>query len=281
MEFDWRPLIYLLTIAVFMLLWLMGCTLISDSRASSPSTPSAYPQVTLTVGRLEQTLLPTDSPRPPHYTTTPVITDTSPATHSSPPQPSQSAALPLVVTAPICYESATGRVSCLGRVENPLAVSVTGVTVGMRLFQAENDSVDSSTIIEQIIIPAGGAAPFRYDFAASWREYAGAVAWLTDAEIARDADGMISASVDSVRHELQGAVYSIQASIRNPHANPIQLSRAVITLLDEQQRVIGYQVVMLHQQRLLPGATTHLNASLLPSFPAREASASVYVEAHK
>jgi len=279
-DFDWRPLIYMLTIAAFMLLWVVGCTLISES--GSNSTTTAYPRVTLTVGRIEQTILPTDSPRPHRYTASPVITDTSPHSNFSPP-PADSAvpaSIMLNIPPPICYESATARTSCLGRVENLLPVAVAGVTIDVRLYQVENSSVDGNVTIEQALIPAFGAAPFRLDFPNAWRDYAGVAAWLDDAVIARDSS-VITPTVTDVRIETSGELRTVYATIRNDDAAMLRLGRAVITLIDEHERVYAYQVIRYHGRRLAADATLSITVSMLPAAPAPQLRALVYIEAHR
>ncbi|MDX2161468.1 MAG: hypothetical protein SF162_09105 [bacterium] len=253
-EFDWRPLIFLLTIAAFMLLWIVGCTIVTES--GTRSAPTQYPPMTLTVGRIETRLTPTQ------FTPSAASAGTI-APFASPPTdpPSLSIAATAATThlnagrfeikamrlhPPRCFETINGATRCLGRVDNPFSVPLSGVSVELRLGAHANDAVQTA-VIEQAIIPAGGFAPYRVDFAAAWNPQAAVSVALKSAEPA-PASAFTSVAVDDVRIAERGSIRAVSALLRS--RQPVSLSRAVISLIDDQGAVYGYQVLRFEGQPL-------------------------------
>lgn len=277
-EIDWRPLIVLLTIAAFMLLWIVGCTIIADS--GTRSSPTGYPQVTLTVGRIVVPAIPTDSPRPPEVNT--AIRTSAPGSGypSSPPLPSpvpQIAAIPM--TPPTCYAISAALTRCLGRVDNPLATAINGVSVRIRMLLTGEREIVRTAAIEQTVILPDGFAPYRVDFPVSVDEVTSVSVSLDSGE----ADGnpsVVPLTVDDVRMSEDGGLRQVSAELIGT-SMALMLNRALITLVDSQGYVYGYQVLQFQDQLIAPGERVTIRAQVQPQIETTGLNVVVYVEARK
>ncbi len=284
-EFDWRPLILLFIAALVMLLWLFGCAIANDSSRSS--VPTSYPQVTLTVGRLTFAANPTSSPVPPQ------LMERTRAAYASPPPAATSSgdsigstnARPLFITSnipslhippPTCYETATGSILCLGRVDNPLTVAVSRVVVEVRLFIAGGSSFVQRVLVDQAVIPPGESAPYRVIIPIEWNRYVGSSSRLVRAEAAAIPDvtpaveqqNLIRASEDR---------YTLTALVHAPEDHAIRLDRAVI-MLTEGERVRAYRVVTFDDALLTPGETFSLRVDVTAQEHSGDLQSSLHLE---
>ncbi len=277
-EIDWRPLIVLLTIAVFMLLWIVGCTIIADS--GSRSSPTGYPQVTLTVGRIVVPAIPTDSPRPPDVSTS--IRTSAPGSGypSSPPLPSpvsQIAAIPM--TPPICYAVSTLLTRCLGRVDNPLATAINGVSVRIQLFLTQGREIVRTAAIEQTVIQPDGFAPYRADFPVRADDVTSVAVSLDSAEADSD-PSVVPLMVDDIHMSDNGGLRQVSAELVGT-SMALMLNRAMITLVDSRGYIYGYHVIQFQDQMIAPGERVTIRAQVQPQIDTTGLNAVVYAEARK
>jgi hypothetical protein len=138
--------------------------------------------------------------------------------------------------------------------------------------------------VEQAIIPAGGFAPYRAMFDAAWDSFVdGAVtARLYDAAQGT-AEGWITLTIeDAEAQPLEDGRIVVMATVYNAGAAPAQVLRAVLTLEDEERRVIGYRVVAFEPAIVLDaGARLPLRVVVDPQDDGATAEYSLYVEARR
>lgn len=221
----WRPLI----LGLFISTWVVGCNVVSD-HASPSTSPSPYPSVTLTIGRLA-------SPRaaPTRVAMTPIRT-------TSPDDPAGSlTAHPLVLDVPTCYETPGSTLLCLGMITNPLDYPVESVVVEVQLATQIVQS-----LVEQRVIPPGGVAPYGAVLDARGSTSSDSVLPAARLIAALPAVDPRWITLDTEAVELAAAADGriiITAEVVNSGNTPAEAVRAVVTLLDEDERVIGYRVL--------------------------------------
>ena len=293
----WRPLIFGLVIST----WVVGCNMVSDTTSSS-TLPSAYPHVTLTVGRLSTARAPTS---PTHSAPTHIRTSAPSATPSAYvirsgdtlaeiaarfkiglealiqandnattlipgetlliPVPTP---LPLLIQPPTCTETHPGTLLCLGRVDNPLAFPVESVAVEVSLLQSDGSvSASESSTLEQTSIPAGSFAPYQAIFAADWDSFVSADASLISAEPGT-VDRFVPLLIENLDGEQIDGRLIVSAVIDNPGGQDAELLRAIITLTDVFGQVIGYRVVSFDTGLILnAGERLPLRVEVAPPAP--------------
>jgi LysM repeat protein len=331
----WRPLV----VSVFMSVWVVGCNIVTDI---SPSTsPTTYPPVTLTVGRLPPPLA-SPSAAAPRMSVTPVQTSTpaptsSPAPSSTPfrhtivegdtlldlairygvelaalraanadldlsllqvgqplviplptsapdapaASPPPSSAEPLIAAAPACYPTRGDQIVCLGAVDNALEYPVEQVDVRVDALGMDGAVLAAAVAsIEQALIPGGSSAPYRASFALSWDQFTGAAAAVERAVAAVQADARFAELIiEDEAGVYEDGRYRLTAAILNPDERPVAQVRAVVTLVDDAERVIGYRVVMpLGTAPLGAGERIALQIDIIPQIDADRPRHRLYVE---
>ncbi|MBL8133672.1 MAG: hypothetical protein JNL42_17550 [Anaerolineae bacterium] len=230
----WRPLVC----GAFISAWVAGCTIVASTN-SPAQTPTAYPVVTLTAGRLF------DPTAPPPLGSSPITLTPSAGT--------QTASL-VEVEPPACYPQANGSLLCLGRIHNRLRQTVGAVSVEVLLVGSAGERA-ASAITEQSLIPSGSYASYRTLFSAE--DAAGheqVYARLLSISDALPADVVpLDARVTALTRLGAGERIEVTLRVVNPLQTPVQTTRAVVTLVDEQ--VIGYRSV-----RLTDGDATIIDA---------------------
>ncbi len=305
-HWGWRPLVFGLFISILV----VGCNVVTNNPSTSAS-PSAYPFVTLTVGRLPTAQVfaapsraaPGAQPSPTFETYVVQSGDTLSSvaaqfnlsvealqsangnlTLLTPGQtlliPAQTL-LPLQVQPPTCYETHPGSLLCLGRVENPLDFPAESISVEVSLRHADGSLVQSQrTTLEQAIIPPGSFAPYQATFAAAPDDFSSASADLISAMQASDTDYLILL-IEDVQGQRVDGQWSISAIIDNPNTQDARLVRAIVTLLDSLGRVIGYRILTFKSGTILDaGAQLPLNIAVTPEVTDVTPEYNVYVEAH-
>ncbi|MEO8397230.1 MAG: hypothetical protein ABI700_29815 [Chloroflexota bacterium] len=262
----WRPLVF----GLFISTWVVGCNIVTDNNAPS-AAPSAYPRVTLTVGRLPTAQV---SAAPTRAAPTRMLT----------PQPSESVSpvpsLQLLVQPPTCYETHPGNLLCLGQVENPFPFPVEHVALEVRLLQADGSVYRSErSTLEQTAIQSNSFAPYQAAFEADETEFATADADLVSAETGVQ-DRFVMLLIEDVKGQAIDGQRVVSAVIYNPGPQNAELLRAFVTLLDNLGRVIGYRVVTFDSGTILPaGAHMPLEIEVTPQISDATPDYILYVEA--
>ncbi|MCC6802123.1 MAG: LysM peptidoglycan-binding domain-containing protein [Anaerolineae bacterium] len=307
----WRPLIC----GLFISTWVAGCNIATDNAASSPSAPpSAYPNVTLTVGRLPtarvsaaptraaptRVVASASSPTPAHYVVQPgddwaAIAQhfgvSLEALHSANSEaatltPGQTLVIPLptppplLVYPPTCYETRPNNLLCLGRVDNLLDYPVESVAIEVRLVGVDGAVfLSGSTLVEQASIPSGSFAPYQATFEAESGTIASADASLISSTRGEE-DRFVSLQIEEVTGELRDGRILVSASVYNAGPRDAEILRVFVTLLDGAQRVIGYRVVTFDETVMLgAGARLPLNVEVTPQVLEATPEYALYVEA--
>lgn len=305
----WRPLV----LGLFVSTWIAGCNIATDNTAPSAS-PSAYPNVTLTVGRLPTARVSTAPTRaapnrapgrsststPARYVVQPGDTldeiaarfnlspdvlrranyDVSTLVPGQTLQIPAPTPMPLLVQPPTCYEARPGSLLCLGRVENPLAFPVEAVSVEVHLIQQNGEIYRSQrSTVEQTNIPSGSFAPYQAMFSADWSDFTTADAALISAAPA-EADRFLTLLIEDVQGVAIGAQLIVTAVIVNPNAQTAELLRAFITLTDSAGAITGYRVVTFESGSLLAaGDRLPIEIEITPQADALNPAYFLYVEA--
>lgn len=303
----WRPLIC----GVFISTWVVGCNMIADYTA-----PSAYPDVTLTVGRLPTAQIltaptrgaptmtatpePSASPFPGSYViqhgdsfdsiaeqfdvSVEALQSANEGTSTLTPGerlniPSDAAPL-LQAPPPSCYETHYGSLLCLGYVQNPLDYPVENVNVEVRLIEADGSAYKrEQTSVEQTNIPPGSFAPYRVVFAADADSFNDTAARVVSAvRSADDANAVLL--IQDLQGELLNGQVIVSAVLYNPGEQDAQIMRVFVTLLDGMRQVIGYRVLTFEPEVILDaGANLSLQVELTPQVSDEMPEYSLYVEA--
>jgi LysM domain len=303
----WRPLIF----GIFISTWVVGCNMVTDNTLPSMS-PSAYPRVTLTVGRMPAArvsaappraapLALTLEPHPASATVVPYVvlpgdtlaeitrrfavsmaelrqandslTSLTPGQILWIPAP-----LPQVQT-PTCYEIRPDNLLCLGRVDNLLDYPVESITVEVYLLRADGTVYLSQTAsVEQTSIPPGSFAAYQASFDASISDVASVGASLMSAQIG--GHNFVPMQIEVVDTEQVGERALVNATIVNPSAQAVEVLRAFVTLSDPFGRVTGYRVYNFAPGTILdPAGRLPLQVELTPQIAEAAPEYTVYVEA--
>jgi len=246
----------LLVFCGFMLL-LIGCSMIA-SRTPVPLATS-LPDVTLTVIDLATDLpqaLKTPPPATAERSSTLQNNNRQMTTLSPPGQ--------IMVENPTCYNTPNDGYVCLGQVHNPTQGPISDVQLRVRLLNNQGDvRAATSIVLEQQIIPAHASAPYRAIF--------DSIADNTvRAEAQIEAFRNLTQALPTIAIiEQQGTLtvagtFIVTARLLNTSGQTMKQLRLIVTLLDENDRVIGYRVQTL-TQALSNQANTRVQIAVIPT----------------
>lgn len=259
----WRPLVC----GMFISSWVMGCTIVA-STSSPDSTPSPYPLITLTEGRLPN---PTAPPQPSRF---------SPVTATPAHQRDEHPAL--VVEPPTCYSQRDGSLICLGRVRNTLSQPVSAAELEV-VLDGNDGEISADAVIEQMSIPPAAFAPYSVTFSADdlvGRE-------MVFARLRNFAEEAIAGSLALDVSAISGALsstgdrYIVAARVANPYGSAVWLDRAVVMLTDANDQVAGYRVQRLGElvaEPVASGGSTSIRVDVFLQTPVTNPTISIYVE---
>lgn len=246
-----------LDILLLFSLILIGIGLISCSPYPNPTPtlpPTLYPPVTLTIYLPE--FVSTLSPQ------------STPSATILPPAPSFEDVL---VQPPACYPLPPDQITCLGIIRNGLSeaigdISLQIVQVDQSTTQVKRDII----LLEQRIIAAGQSAPYRIQFADTSTEASELQVGLESANIVEDT--RLPLLVSNIRGDyvVEDNIYTLSAAIINPTALDAERVRVVITLENENKKLIAYRVLDI-SAGILSGESDSINVTLTP----REATSTI------
>lgn len=238
----WRPLIF----GLFISSWVVGCAVLPSS--GSPAAPSAYPEVTLTSGRLPTIPIPLQ----PTPTLSIANVPPFPTLPAEPP--------PLVVEQPICTTTPNGQTACIGRVDNPLNLAFTDVRLETRAITTEGE-VTTAVILPPAlnIIPPDGFAPYQVTFPDAPA--------LVDARIIAAAPAPEAPpspfTVERITLRANEGAFMVTTVIRNTSEQSQNVSRVLIALLDANNDVINYRVIAYSARTVEAGSMMMVSALIV------------------
>lgn len=154
---------------------------------------------------------------------------------------------PLLIETPICYDSPTHNLLCMGRVYNPLDVPVENILVDVQVSSVQHGTLVKTTLSEQKMLPPAGFAPYhaRFTDVALYEENIRVDALLQHTTYSHHLplplpilDEKFSADTIDGHYVLTGIVY-------NPHSHFLQQVEIVGMLMDSAGRITGYRVLRL------------------------------------
>lgn len=156
--------------------------------------------------------------------------------------PTVATSIPLQIIQPVCYETATDSIVCMGQIYNTQKYSVQRVDVRVQLLRADGLILaERDTVIDQSMIPPGGSAPYSARFKAEWQDYT-TTASLRRADITPEIHFVPLVIEDEIIQQTDGR-YTVSATLYNPSSYVTAPPRLVLTLLDDSGQVVGYRAI--------------------------------------
>lgn len=152
---------------------------------------------------------------------------------------------------PVCYETPTQSLVCLGWIQNPGNISLTDVFIDVHLLSTQGQSFASANVMPalEILFPQSGS-PYRAVFQAipteSWTVYAN----LTQArEIpASLVLRYLSLEVENFEAEWSMLSYQVSGKVTYEGEHPIEQVWVVVTVWDKVDIVSGFRMLQLDWQ---------------------------------
>lgn len=254
------------------LVLLIGCSMLS-SRTPTLSATTPYAPVTLTVYRFSDTPAPTRLPNHPLLVT--------PVTLS----PSASPPTPLLETdTPTCYTRPGGALTCTGKIWNRSQQPLTDIRLRVALRSTETTPANTAIIlaqtalnVEQRYIPPGTFAPYRALFDTLPEQTFRAEMQVLSAAFTEETALPVRVYNEAGQLTNSGQ-YVLTAQIENSATQPLTSLRAIVTLLDNDNRVLGYRVQSL--PRLIAAEPQTLRVVLTPQRRAEIIRHTLHIEAN-
>jgi len=199
------------------------------------------------------------------------------------PQPGALAAavstpLPLQLAPPVCHYLITGSRLCLGKVTNPLSEPVAHVRLRIRLTAADGEVLaETTTGVEQTIIPPGQSAPYSVVFDASTSGDEQVSVELIAVSPA-PGSGLILLDVVDEQAGVTDRGYRVAATVLNTTGVRAHAVRVVLTLLDADGQVAGFRVATLPES-LDPGEQRTISIDVLPQAMGENLTHQLHAEA--
>lgn len=223
---------WLLLLVCGIVLLLVGCAAFPTRYPTR--TPTPYPPVTLTV-----VAFATESPQPRSTRPAPSVVPVVPTPRWTATRTASSGAR---ADDPTCYSSPNRGYMCLGRVWNETAATLSNVMVRVALFGDSENLLAQQTIgLEQRYLPPDSSAPYRALFAQIGTQGEKARADIEQVGVVSESGQALS--ITGERGVLaESGRYVVTANIRNSSQRLAEHVRLIVTLLDTDDRVIGYRV---------------------------------------
>lgn len=252
-------LLILFTAAIF----LAGCaTLISRP---APPSPTETPLPTLIAVPFA---IPTDvhTPLTTYYQFTPqVFVNLPPTTTVEPP-----GSIPIEVESPTCYNSPVGK-TCLGRIWNRTQHEITNLALSVST--ATNRQMTFA--ISQQLIATGDFAPFHLAIAENY-PVNDLTAQITHSST--NAGNFTELAIRQHSGQLNTAGrFAIHAILQNDSYSYVDHVQVVLTLLDEQNAIIGYRISEL-EEILPPQAEREIAIEIIPLIEVEAPNYAIHAE---
>jgi len=186
--------------------------------------------------------------------------------------------LPLGPLAPVCYETISGGVLCLGGITNPYPHPIERVILHVEVYRADASLLDEAYVtLPQRIVPPGETAPYRALFGQHTpaTQFGGVQAAVVRAERAPETP-RLDVVFEAVMGDMLDEVYRVSTVLRNASPQEIGLLRVVVTLFDDQDRVLGFRVVELDS--LAAQTSREITLDIRPQVTGGEIRPQIYAE---
>lgn len=256
-----QPLTVLLLLCAALLL-LFGCSLLLRTLPTTISAAQAQPATPSMVWVPILDSVPTPHPPKPPARRTPIDTvDDAPPEPI--PTPFADVGSVLQVESPTCYELPAQHFVCLGRVFNPQSSPAAAANIQLTTDVSAHILTKSITL-EQHSLQPGAFAPYRLflqDYAPDSLQMHIANAVLRQPntnpiQVQAENGELIQSVTGSVR-------YVVTADVLNTSTAPADNVRAIVTLLDADNLVVGYRILEW-RDGLASGEQRKLHMALVP-----------------
>lgn len=262
----WRPVVCYIFISVLV----FGCT---DEDTPSTPEPIELPPVTLTV--ITPGLNPTRSPALPSVSTiSPQITLSMTLTNDLYP-------LEAAVQTPTCYPTPQNAIICLGKITNTRAEPIGRVSLWAMMFNQQGRVIQEQQVfVLQHVIYPGDFAPYRILFYPQNNE--DLIDQFGGISVVVHQSSPVSITPPPIEVENQTGTqleqhYLFSADVVNQSDTALEQARLVITLLDEQDHVIGFRLVEIG--RLSPNERKPVEIIISPVVPTSWIRHVIHIEA--
>ncbi len=193
------------------------------------------------------------------------------------------ALVPLALDTPTCSVTLVSSVLCMGRIVNTQTYTVGNIRIRMQLISTDADERildERYTSINQMLLLPGEAAPFSVLFRNTNQQPYSRVAAILEAAVANPPlqNQLIALIVEAEANQFINGHFEFSAVLVNPSAQTTAPVGLTLTLLDVDQRVIGYRYVMT-ESGLTPGERLPVALQIMPQFGQSPASYTFAYEA--
>lgn len=257
----------LLLLCAGIVLFLVGCATL-NARTSTQNTPDS-PLVTLTVVPFT-----TETPQP--YSTLPT-TITQPILPPPGWLATRTSLSETQVDDPTCYNSPNRGYTCLGQVQNQSAETLSNVTVQVSLLGNDGQVLAEQIVgLEQHYIPPETSAPYhaRFEQVNNNSDYARAE--IQFAQIVDIPQQFIRITSERGMLAASGR-YIVTANLQNSSESRAEQIRLITTLLDAEDRVVGYRVQSV--EPITAGTEHVVRMEIIPQVMAENLRHLLHIEA--
>jgi LysM repeat protein len=159
-----------------------------------------------------------------------------------------------------------GSLDILGEVFNPGPAPIGNVKVLVTLQDSAGNALQNAIAVTALdAVPVNQASPFRVLFTDPPQAYAQFVVQPLRGESV-DATGVPAVlQVNNVDGKPDGVQFRVSGEIVNTTANPVNGVRLLLTVYDNERRVVGYRFIPISDQPLAPNTPLPFDASLTTS----------------
>ncbi len=184
--------------------------------------------------------------------------------------------VPVNLLPPACYETLTDSLVCMGAIVNDDAAPVTQVGARVELYSEDGVLLLSDSVgLEQRVILPGKAAPYRTLLHAPRERVSRMVVSLDRAELL-PVDAVVPVAVEGERGAVVNGRYVVEAYVHNPEPYAVRDLRVVVTVMADENQVVGYRVVDLG--KLNAGESVPVRVEVLPHVRSENLSHSLHAE---
>lgn len=159
-----------------------------------------------------------------------------------------------------------GSLDILGEVFNPGPANINNVKVLVTLQDGAGNPLQNAIAVTALdVVPANQASPFRVLFTDPPQAYAQFQVQPLRGEAVDAAGAPAVLQVNKLDGKPDGVQFRVTGEIVNPTANPVNRVRLLLTVYDNERRVVGYRFIPISDQPLAPNTPLPFDASLTTS----------------